>query len=364
MSLRTINMVVFGEKCSGKTQLLAKFRDRHALFRKNYFPTLAADYLILDKGKYHYRIWDCSGDEKYDALLFNSIQQADIGLLCVDLSQPSLNEELIYRYLEKMEASPSQPNIIVAGTCYDKAHPDTLRQFWDLHNQLSSPVRGACITSARTAVGIKDLSHMIHDVLSLPADSTNFLRQDPHSLSDPLNAAIALTGVEGESSVLHEKLCDLDRMLKRLHSRHHRRQTGLYAEQLVQALQDPQADKKNAIIQFERNCRTSLQGSHPLMRATLKIALAVVATATVFFLSAIIGFAVGFALGFWTGPGAFFTGLATGSGVSLLVGSAVAGTAVGGLALMGLFGTFQREAAVKSAIADVAMVARADMVSI
>lgn len=104
--------------------------------------------------------------------------------------------------------------------------------------------------------------------------------------------------------------------------------------QLEKDIQNPQkTDKSKPIDNFVTRCGHILNG-HPAKKA-MNFVLKLAAVAVITVIAGLIGFGIGFAAGAWSGPGAFFTGLAGGSAAAVAV-VAAAGV-VGGVSAIGLF---------------------------
>ena len=88
-------------------------------------------------------------------------------------------------------------------------------------------------------------------------------------------------------------------------------------------------DKATSINLFVENSNERLQGKHHSLK---NIILSVAITAAVTVMAAMIGFGIGFALGVWSGPGAFFTGLAAGCANALAVAGGASLFGIGTLA--------------------------------
>ncbi len=125
---------------------------------------------------------------------------------------------------------------------------------------------------------------------------------------------------------------------------------GKEANQLLNILANINIkDKIPAINAFVTHCTEEIQGkNHTVVSAVLSIAYAAV-TAVI---AAFIGFGIGCALGAWSGPGAFFSGLAAGvaSAVTVVSTASVCGAAALGYSSYHFFKTTP----VLSSIKDVA----------
>jgi len=354
MSGQTVKMLVFGELRCGKTELIKKILNPHALFASAYNPTIMVNDLAKEAGDYHYQIWDASGDTKYDRIVSHYMKDIDLGLLCIDLSVPVLNIDRMRQCLAMVQAHQPDMAVIVVGTRYDLALPGAIQAFEELQ---SETVRGYCRTSAQNNDGITNLCTMMKQVLNPQNPQNGMILQDMSTLHDPLATAISLAGSNGHPSLLLEKLQELEEVLKQVSDKKKRVQIAQEAETLIRALQNPSEDKANAITDFEQNCRLCLHGHDSWIKNTLKVVLALAVTACVFVLAATVGFGIGFALGAWTGPGAFFSGLAGGIGAGVIAASAVLGVMGGALVVFGLFGTYGENKRIQNAVDSVANMA-------
>lgn len=102
---------------------------------------------------------------------------------------------------------------------------------------------------------------------------------------------------------------------------------------LLNEIENPDIKNKATVIQkYVDTCNDAALGKyHNLKNAVYTVAL----TAALTIVAALIGFGVGFALGAWSGPGAFFSGLALGNASALAL---VGGTTTCGFATLGYSG--------------------------
>lgn len=350
---RTV-MLVFGEQASGKSQLLNRVIRPNALFAPANHPTIAADYITTEPCD----IWDASGDTRYRGIIQQLAGRASLGLLCLDLGNNRSRSAFLQDCQNEMAICPASMRVIIVGTRHDLTDDETLDAFVGLYEDLRRPVYGLCVTSAKTADGLSNLRRMIRDAQRMPDGRLDMLRQRRKTFHDPMTTAIALTGVVGRSSLMHERLCELNRVLLAMDEPLIRKRIGLYAETMIRALQDPEyADKEMAITDFIRNSKEVLYGPHPWLDTLLKVLFLVAVTAVVTLVAAIVGFTIGFVAGAWAGPVAFLSGLATGTGVALLVGIAISGLVTAALTGCGLFRNVPQNRAIQRDLDEVALTA-------
>ncbi|QRN02686.1 hypothetical protein GH742_01690 [Legionella sp. MW5194] len=110
------------------------------------------------------------------------------------------------------------------------------------------------------------------------------------------------------------------------------------AERLMKARQQIEnMGSKDAIIStFLQECQSHVYGEHYRLAQAI-VTVAIIATLTL--VAAVIGFAAGFSLGLWSGPGAFFSGIAAGvTAANAVLGiSGVVGGVAGSLISYGVF---------------------------
>lgn len=126
-------------------------------------------------------------------------------------------------------------------------------------------------------------------------------------------------------------------------------------ETLVNALVAPQREAtEHSIESFLENCDDIVCGKYSVVK---NILISIAIAAAVFIFAAGMGFLMGFSLGAWTGPGAFFTGLAVGSisAIAVVVGAPVLGIGAFGVSAHTLF----KPLPVETAYNEIALAARA-----
>jgi small GTP-binding protein len=347
-------MMVFGSETCGKSSLVRKLLNPKEVFSSRHVPTIVSEFIqfvrnVKDK-PWNFKITDISGESKYERLLPMQLKNADLGMLCVDLSSPETIQKCINDFLDLVRASNANMEIILVGTRCDLASTETVDQFINSNQSLGKPVHALCVTSVREGIGLEQLLETIVQVVEKRNQHDSIIIQNSHQSYDPLSRAIERTATDCHYSLLQERLRTLQVAVNQLLDKTKADKIRREASNLVDALQNKNKDKMLAIQEFENNCETCLKGSHPNLVIALKAVAGVVVAATVLVLIAMVGFGIGFSLGLWSGPGAFFSGLAGGAGAIVVATSSVSSAVAGGVTLFSLFTTNSLEKAVQNEI--------------
>ena len=257
--------------------------------------------------------------------------ELDISIYCIDLSR-ELNQARIVQInydIEQFSIRYPKRRLIIAATQNN-------------------------ITSTEAFDSLKKIVHPI------PTVSTPELGQDPVALWEQLDTIALILKMENmrnkfpTTSNLYNLLDNFNHELQHL-PLPTRSALIREVEQLVSALVAPQRDaKEHSIESFLENCDEIVCGKYNTVK---NIAISIAIAAAVFIFAAGMGFFMGFSLGAWTGPGAFFTGLAVGSisAIAVVIGAPVLGIGAFGVSAHTLF----KPLPVETAYNEIALEARA-----
>ncbi|MCW8443688.1 GTP-binding protein [Fluoribacter gormanii] len=301
-------VVFFGKSGSGKTQLhrIAGLQN----FVENVRPTIAADFLTREiNSDDSVLLWDTSGAERYKAMSHMFFRGAVVGVFCIDLTE-EINEQEIIKSIEEFRHFVPNAPIICVGTKLDS--PEADKKALD---KIKSKVLFAdfITTSASTGENVEDLFKLI--CKHCGANLLLSWKEAVATLQKSLNELPQKKGI-----LINEKLTTL-------------------ADVILGKPGNPSASprlKAKAIEDFTNQCKTILKDEHS---DAFKAVLSIAAAAVVLTVTAIIGFSIGVACSWWTGPGAFFAGLASGytAAVAVASSSTVFGALAGGITAYGLF---------------------------
>ncbi|MBL7481450.1 Rab family GTPase [Legionella bononiensis] len=336
MNTMFLKAFIFGAEGVGKTELCKKLTNPQYTNKpdQKYSRSIGPDFNTIEipniEGikKVQLNLWETSGNPKFKNTSPFFLAGSDFGLFCIDLSKPvdqqiidELNDDLaMFR-----EANPAALLLLV-GTKSDEALPNALENAKQQFKQI--PFKSAVSTSAREIEGTLELFNLI--TLETPKIA---LQKQEEELK---NAQELIKNTEQRMTILYARnRCmensDLYRALDKLNheakelSPETIKTLGIETNSLLDKLEDPTIDDKAPCFKtFIANCNRAIKGTHYELKSTL---LTFVYAAAVTIIAAVIGFGIGFALGAWSGPGAFFTGLAAGSAsaVSVAVGSSLSG---------------------------------------
>ncbi|XP_040826905.1 rho-related GTP-binding protein RhoD isoform X1 [Ochotona curzoniae] len=162
---RSVKVVLVGDGGCGKTSLLLVFTQGD--FPENYSPTVFERYSASRqmKGKaVHLQIWDTAGQDDYDRLRPLFYPDANVLLLCFDVTSPSSFDNVFSRWYPEVTHFCKQVPIIVVGCKTD------LRKDRSLVNRLrksgAEPVtyhRGQEMARSVGAVAYLECSARLHD---------------------------------------------------------------------------------------------------------------------------------------------------------------------------------------------------------
>ncbi|CAD8050800.1 unnamed protein product [Paramecium sonneborni] len=156
----TLKLVLVGQIGAGKTSLLQSHRQQE--FISHNVSTIAVDFQgfknVLINGKlFDISIWDTAGQEKFRSITRMSLQNANVSILCFDLSDPDSFRH-IQGWLDFLQVN-CQPDmgIIIVGTkmdlptFYNKEDLQKFLQTLNTQQQLK-----LFLTSAKTKEGVQD----------------------------------------------------------------------------------------------------------------------------------------------------------------------------------------------------------------
>lgn len=324
-----IKAFILGAEGAGKTEL-----NKHLTFpgyvntaEKKYFRSIAPDFNIVTipnangTDKTTLQIWDAPGNQQYKTIFKNKFYaKSHFGLFCIDLSKP-LDQNVISELksdLAEFKAINPGAHLILIGTKNDITLPNALQTAQQEFAEY--PFTAAVATSAREADGSQELLN--HLVVLIPR-IIGELQQEQLKLTEEIKQY-----EEERRTILHARnRCSINSNLYfALDKLHHEtaclsvsqvKKLGHETNTLLDHLENSNIhDKTPCIKAFITHCTEEVQGKDYLLKSTL---LTIAYSLTLAVMASLIGFGVGFALGAWSGPGAFFTGLAMGSASAITV---------------------------------------------
>ncbi|WP_298624910.1 hypothetical protein [uncultured Legionella sp.] len=308
---------------------------------KAYFGSVAPDFNTVEipgisgGNKVKMNVWDTSGNPHFKNASTKMFQEkSHFGLFCIDLSKPLTSQTIseLKNDLAEFKQTNPEAHLILVGTKNDTALPDALhnaqKQFSDYQ------FIGVVATSAREANGSQELFGLL---ASHTPPIVEKMRQEQLKLADKL-----LKAEEERKNILYARdRCRVNSNLYiALDKLHHEANATLSPSQIKRLGKEANTlldqfgnnaiqDKIPSIQAFITNCTEEIQGKNPALYNTLwTIAYAL----TVTVIASLIGFGIGFLFGAWSGPGAFFTGIAAGSTNALAAASSASACGAGTLA--------------------------------
>ncbi|HRD68533.1 MAG TPA: GTP-binding protein [Legionella sp.] len=308
MGLKRI--LILGAVRIGKTKLLDRINSEN--YSEVYNATLVFSSNIIRR---EHKLWilDTSGREKFRSVKTSFYRGTSVGVYCIDLSQPIIDEAQIKLDIEKFRNHAYDAKLILVGTKIDECSENAQEK---LNAIKIENVDARIVTSAKSGFGIATLVDSLFKL-------TEELNQETNESNAPNTYGVkassfqeAIKNLENTLLVLpnHKKIA-IDEQISALHL----------------SLQMTRRDKAKVIDDFSKNCHEILEGKHPhIMKAVLTLA----AIAFVTIIAGLVGFGIGFAAGAWTGPGAFISGVMAGSAaaVSVVAVSGSLGLLAGGCA--------------------------------
>ena len=336
MNTMFLKAFIFGAEGVGKTELCKKLINPQYTNKpeQKYSGSIGPDFNTIEipnsEGikKVQLNLWDTSGNPKFKNTPPFFLPGSDFGFFCVDLSKP-VDQQIIDELNDDLatfrKANPAALLILV-GTKNDKALPNALEKAKQQFEHI--PFKSAVSTSSREIEGALELFNLI--TLETPKIARQKQEEELIKAQELINDAeqrktilYARNRCVGDSDLYRalDKLIDEAKDL----SPETIKTLGIETNNLLDKLEDPTIDDKEPCFKtFVANCNRAIKGTHYELKSTL---LTFVYAAAVTVIAALIGFGIGFALGAWSGPGALFTGLASGSAsaVSVAVGSSLSG---------------------------------------
>lgn len=324
-----IKTFILGAEGAGKTEL-----NKHLTFpgyvntaERKYSRSIAPDFNTvkitnaagIDNATL--QVWDSPGNQQYKTNFKTKFySKSHFGLFCIDLSKP-LDEKVISELkndIAEFNAINPEAYLILVGTKSDISLPDALQTTQQVFAEY--PFTAAVATSAREADGSQELLN--HLVVLIPR-IIGELQQEQLKLTEEIKQY-----EDERRTILHARnRCNINSNLYfALDKLHHEaaplsvsqvKKLGHETNTLLDHLENSNIqDKIPSIKTFLTNCTEEVQGKDYLLKNTL---LTIAYSLTLSVIASLIGFGVGFALGAWSGPGAFFTGLAMGSASAITV---------------------------------------------
>ncbi|XP_076971697.1 rho-related GTP-binding protein RhoD isoform X1 [Tamandua tetradactyla] len=161
----SVKVVLVGDGGCGKTSLLMVFA--HGAFPESYTPTVFERYLanLQVKGKpVRLQIWDTAGQEDYDRMRPLFYPNADILLLCFDVTSPYSFDNVFNRWYPEVNHFCKAVPIIVVGCKTDLRKDKSLVK--KLRKSKLEPVtyyRGQELARSVGAVAYLECSARLHD---------------------------------------------------------------------------------------------------------------------------------------------------------------------------------------------------------
>ena len=113
-------VILLGDMSVGKTSILLRYVENK--FKENIISTIGVDFLdkIIDYGdtKIALKIWDTSGQEKYESIAQNFLRDTDGAFLVFDLTEKSSFDH-IKKWLNEINDSNENVKIIILGNKSD-----------------------------------------------------------------------------------------------------------------------------------------------------------------------------------------------------------------------------------------------------
>lgn len=316
-----LNVVIVGPQSHGKSSLLQKLRGQD--FSLEVDPTIGGSYTEILKNPGTYakktmRIWDTSGDKKYNSLLPMYCRSANTHLYCTDLSK-SIDDETIglkqyIRMLQRYNPQKENYQLILIGTKSDLVSteelPAKIRQLQSIASQYHCSATFISSAKENAYQEITDRDETTAEPLSTLFDTIFDLSPElsPYAAAAlRLEQCLNISGTDNEKRIIAQAFDKLTTTLRR---------EALSSQDLAKAIE-----------RFENDCNRAISPStlRPLWEAISRFISATIVAVFV----GVIGFGIGVLAGAWSGPGAFLSGLIAGRAAAL----SVAGVS-------GLFGFF------------------------
>lgn len=318
--MKKLKAFIFGDEQIGKSELVKKLlssdyinSDEH-----QYKPTIGTYYsqlIIIDDGEEDIQIelCDMGGQIKFKSLTNIYSEKSDFGIYCIDLTR-KIDEtqiKIIKADIERFKEYSPDAQMVLVGTKSDIARPDALTKAREILADI--PFKKAIPASSRTVNGTKVLYTLLR------SESRQKKLPSPKEYVDFFNISNLIIKARNrcvEDSTLYTALNHLNYNARQLPF-HIIEGLGLEANTLIDHLENTYlVDKTKVIDSFIQKSNQWIRGEDYVLKSIIQ-AVAISALITV--ITAIIGFGIGFGLGLWSGPGAFFTGLAAGCAAALEV---------------------------------------------
>lgn len=313
-----MKIVIIGSANSGKTELYRFIFDPDSSMHSEYKANVGPDFVVrttaIEKDKLVTYLWDFPGNSVHKRMSEPFTTNSDLIVYCIDLSQTINKDQMneMKRDLQQItQINPAAPLILVGTKC-DLHQQNSLEQLKEKLQDFSFAMTTQ--VSVKTKEGLLDFIAKLDDL----AQKVYWRKEDENL---PI---LRMRRQFDQESAMYRALTDLyfnsqnlsKELIKKLDDK---------TSVLVNKLKDFSIQKKIPCIDtYLLECDELLRGTHHSLKSVL---LSVAIAAVVFILAFFIGFAIGYTLGAWTGPLAFFTGLAAGtaSAVTVTVGASLVG---------------------------------------
>lgn len=305
-NLEKPKIIFFGATGAGKSSVVQRLNQPKGAFNENMKPTQYVDYKPIRKSEYTLQVWDLSEnmpDPSSNRNISHSYYRgSSLAVLCIDLSITINKEEIqkridIFRTYWDTDDCP----ILLLGTKSDTATQEQIDLFNELvFEDIPKPKKLVC--SAKEGTNFEVLTELL-----TPQPQPMELVEDTSSEEQSISPET--TPIESALTELIKSSYDL--------SQDKKTRINQYVEAIRQTYTSTEIENTAKVDFILEKIDSISQCIDEIEHPTLKILASIAIIAVITIIAAMIGFGIGVLLGSWSGPAAFFSGIAGASAAAI-----------------------------------------------
>lgn len=271
----------------------------------------AADFFVLNEGDSTINLWDIPPVDASRVPNISLVADCNFWVHCIDLEKGITFFDKTQIALIKTNYPHKQHILVGIGQNADFSVDD--REYL-LGSQFDQP----CVVDVGNEASLFNFKRSLFNFVKPATQLADKDLEEDHSHSEVNFHEILLECID--------RLLDEDK----------KERLKQHINNFLENLRDPESEHAAIMRNFEKTCRRELRLiADPVAAEILAAVAPFVVAAVVTIIAGAIGFGIGFGLGLWSGPGAFFSGMAVAGSAASYVASTsiVSGLIAGGFTL-------------------------------